>query len=307
MKKLTKIIKSPRKLVFHLAARFPKLTTQMDDEKLLRILYWSCFGKRLPLEDPLTLSEKIQWLKLYDRNPLYTVLADKEESKRFVAEQIGDNFTVKTLGIWSRIEDIDFDSLPDQFVIKTTHDSGGVVICTNKAELDKQVTINKLSASLNRNYFSLFREWPYKNIVPRIIAEEYLSPEPGETLTDFKFYCFNGEPKLLKTAVRDANGQIRTDFFDLNMKLIPLKQQGYENSTELPVVPRNLNAMVDTARKLTLGIPFVRLDFYEIDNRVLIGEFTFHPSSGLMPYEPEDADLWLGSLLQLPERKVIGE
>lgn len=273
------------------------------DEYYLKLLYRLMMGKRLNLENPQTFSEKLQWLKLYDHKPEYTTMVDKYAVKDYVARIIGEEFIIPTLGVWNKVEDIDWDALPYQFVLKCTHDSGGLVICKDKSKLDKVAAIKKLKAGLKRDYFKMFREWPYKNVPKRIIAEQYIEPALDiNDLPDYKFFCFDGEVKAMFVATeRQVKGEeVKFDFFDADYNHLPFRQ-GHEHAKVVPQKPKNFELMKQLAEKLSKGIPHVRVDFYDIGDKVLFGELTLYHFSGMMPFEPEEWDYKWGELVKLPQ------
>lgn len=271
-----------------------------SDSLYLRMLFYCRTGYRLNLKNPKTFNEKLQWLKLYDRKPIYTTMVDKYEAKKYVANIIGEQYIVPTLGVWDRAEDIDFDSLPNQFVLKVTHDSGGVCICRDKASFDRQHAVEKLGRSLQRSYFMQNREWPYKNVKRKIIAEKYL----GENLQDYRLYCFNGEAKLIYsyTNVSEEDGSkpepSYCDIFDREWTPMPYRQ----NSPARGGVekPKHLDEMIKCAEMIAKDIPHIRVDFYEQD-QVYIGELTFYAGSGMSRFRPEEWDKKLGDWLILPD------
>lgn len=268
----------------------------MSDEKYLKQKYKKIFGKELDLENPQTFSEKLQWLKLYNRNPEYTKMVDKYEAKKYVASIIGEEYIVPTYGVWNKFSEIDFDSLPNQFVLKTTHDSGGVVICKDKAKFDYKAAKKKLTKSLKRNYYWLGREWPYKNVKPRIIAEKYLEDD-GDALTDYKFFCFSGKPQLMYIS-KDKSENPGTDFFDMDFKNLSIKMRD-ENSKKLPSKPEKFYMMQNFAEKLSYVAPHLRVDFFCIDNVIFVGELTFFHMSGFQKISPEEWDYKLGEMIKL--------
>lgn len=271
----------------------------IPDRLFLKVHFYNKMGYFLDLDNPHTFNEKLQWLKLYDRKDVYTTMVDKYEAKKYVESIIGPEHIVPTLGVWDKPEDIDFDSLPDQFVLKVTHDSGGLVICRDKAKLDKAAAIEKMRKGLRRNYFNQNREWPYKNVKRRIIAEKYL----GENLQDYRVYCFNGEPKMIYsyTNVSEEDGSkpepTYCDIMSPEWEKMPFRQMcpprgGVER-------PANLDEMINIAKKLSEKIPFLRVDFYEC-NGLQIGELTFYPGSGMSRFIPSEWDGKLGDWLILP-------
>lgn len=274
----------------------------MDDEKYLKIAYKIRMGKELNLQQPKTYSEKLQWLKLYDRKQIYTDLVDKYQVKKIVANIIGENYIIPTLGVWDRAEDIDFDVLPDQFVLKCTHDSGGLVICKDKKKLDKAAAVKKLNACLKHNFYYAQREWPYKNVKPRIIAEKYMEDNETHELRDYKFFAFDGKVKALFIASdRGSKEETKFDFFDENFNHLPFTN-GHPNADIMPKKPQEFELMKELASKLSEKIPQVRIDFYEVNGQVYFGEITFFHWSGMTPFEPEEWDYKFGEWIKLPEK-----
>ena len=294
-------IKKPSRVILFLMNR--GLFNFLSDKKYLEMRYKLRFGKKLDLENPLTYNEKLQWLKLYDRSPEYTKMVDKYEVKKYVADKIGEEYIIPTLGVWDKFEDIDFDKLPDQFVLKCTHDSGGIVICKDKSKLDKEKAQKKIEKGLKRNYYWASREWPYKDVKPRIIAEKYMVDESGYELKDYKFFCFDGKVKMLFIATdRGVEGKdTKFDFFDENFVHLPIKN-GHENAEKELACPEGFEKMKELAEKLSKGIPQLRVDFYNINGQIYFGETTFFHWSGMVPFEPEEWDAKLGEYIELPTK-----
>ena len=273
----------------------------MSDEQYLKIAYWARMGKKLNIDKPQTFSEKLQWMKLHDRNPLYTKMVDKFEVKSLVAEKIGSEYIIPTIGVWDNVDEIDFASLPNQFVLKCTHDSGGLVICKDKSSLNINSAKKALAKCLKHSFYWGMREWPYKNVKPRIIAEQYMEDETGE-LRDFKFFCFNGEVKALFIATdRTKKEETKFDFFDADFNHLPFTN-GHPNAKIPPAKPVCFDEMKSLAAKLSCGIPQVRIDFYEIRGKVYFGEMTFFHWSGFTPFVPEEWDYKFGSWIKLPNK-----
>ena len=274
----------------------------LSDKLYLKIQYRRILREKLNLDNPQKYNEKLQWLKLYNRRPEYTALVDKYEVKPIIAKQIGEEHIIKTLGVWDNFDDIDFNTLPNQFVLKCTHDSGGLVICKDKSQLNKIEAKRKIEASLKSNFFYFSREWPYKDVKPRIIAEEYMEDETGE-LKDFKFFCFNGEPKALFIASdrQDKNEETKFDFFDMDFKHLPFRG-GHPNATKPIPCPNGFEEMKRLAKILSAGMPHVRVDFYDIDGHIYFGEMTFFHWSGMAPFDPQDWNCKFGEWLKLPEK-----
>lgn len=268
----------------------------LPDELYIQLNYFAHFRKFANLKNPVTYNEKLNWLKLHDRNPLYTTLVDKYEVKSYVDKLIGGGYTVPTLGVWSTVDDIDFDLLPDQFVLKCTHDSEGLVICKDKKKLDIQVTKNKLKNALAQNFFYIGREWPYKNVKPRIIAEQYMEDHIDGELRDYKFFCFNGEPKLMFIASGRGHNATKFDYYDLNFNHVDILQK-YPNANEPLRKPETFEQMIEFSKVLSKGFPHVRVDFYEVDGHLYFGEMTFYHFSGFMPFRPSKWDRIFGEWL----------
>ena len=255
--------------------------------------YYEVFGQRPDLNRPRRYTEKLQKMILCDHNPLYHRLVDKAEVKSYVSSLIGEEHIIPTLGVWSRAEDIDWDSLPDYFVLKCTHDSGSALICRDKASFDREAACEKLRAALSRDYWKVSREWAYKGVKPRIIAEAYL----GDDVADYKFFCFNGKPELLFVATeRQKEGEeVKFDFFDMSFNHLDIRN-GHPNASVPPARPEHFEEMKDLAARLSAGLPQVRVDFYELGGKVYFGEYTFYHFRGLVPFEPDGWDVKIGHL-----------
>lgn len=300
LKKIKTFFKSAEKRTIFLAQH--GFYRNMDDAKFLKKQFKNVFGYELNLDNPKTFNEKIQWLKLYDRKEIYTQLVDKHKVKEHVARLIGSEYIIKTIGVWDRFEDIDFEKLPNQFVLKCTHDSGGLIVCKNKKEFNIKKAKSKINNCLKKNYYYQNREWPYKNVKPRIICEEYMSDEKQQDLLDYKFLCFNGKVKAsFVCSDRRSNKGLAIDFFDRDWNHLPMKRR-YRNADNVPTQPINYELMINLAEILCKDIPFVRVDFYEINKKVYFGELTFYPGSGLEEFTPEEYDYLFGKMIELPER-----
>ena len=294
------IIKKPSLLFLTLGHR--GFLNWIDDETYIKIAYRIRMGKKLNLDLPVTYSEKLQWLKLYDRKQIYTTMVDKYEVKEYVSKIIGDRYVIPTYNVWNNVEDINFDLLPDQFVLKCTHDSGGLVICKDKSRLDITATKKKLNACLNHNFFYAQREWPYKDVKPRIIAEPYVEDKITKELRDYKFFCFNGEVKAMFIASdRGSVEETKFDFYDQNFNHLPFTN-GHLNADIPPQKPEQFELMKKLAAQLSCGIPQLRVDFYEANGQVYFGELTFFHWSGMTPFEPEEWDNKFGEWITLPSK-----
>lgn len=274
---------------------------QMSDTLYLKCMYSIRLGKKLNLKNPKTFNEKLQWLKLHDRNPLYTTMVDKYAAKKYVADKIGEEYIIPTLGVWDKFDDIDFDSLPNQFVLKCTHDSGGLVICKDKDVLDREYAKQKIEKSLKKNYYYRSREWPYKNVKPRIIAEKFMNDDKNDELIDYKMMCFHSKVKATFTCTgrRSKNG-LRVTFYDTDWNRLPFERHYPASDVDIEK-PKNYQEMVELAEKLSENISFVRVDFYEIQGKVYFGEMTFYPGGGFEEFTPDTWDYEFGKMLKLPE------
>lgn len=274
------------------------------DRLYLQIIYYLKMGRRLNLDDPKTMNEKLQWLKLNNRKPEYTSMVDKILVKDYVSDKIGAGYVAPLLGVWDRVEDIDFDSLPDKFVLKANHsgDNKGVVICPDKSALDMDKARRNLKKSLKLDIYRVYREWPYKNVRKRFFAEEYL----GKELVDYKFYCFDGHVDSVLVCVDRQIGDTKFYFFDREWKLKRYNQRGKDAPEDFTLPkPEGIDEMFGLASKLSEGLPFARVDFYDVDGKVYFGEITFFPSGGFDPNRLPEADLLFGSMIDLDKVEVI--
>ena len=270
-----------------------------SDELYLKIVYWLSMGKRLNLKNPKTFKEKLQWLKLYNRKPEYTIMVDKVKAKEYVAKIIGKEHIIPTLGVWDDPDEIDFDALPNQFVLKCNHNSGmGMCICRNKSKLDIAKVKRELRKGLRQDYYMTNREWPYKNVPRKIMAEKFMQDGNKPDLTDYKFFCFNGEPKMMYVSHDNAE-HATTDFFDMDYNRLPIRMKD-PNSEVLPEQPKEFEEMKQYARQLSKNMPFLRVDFYVICHVVYFGELTFFHNSGLTPIRPTEWEYKIGKWLKLP-------
>ena len=275
----------------------------MNDEKYLKRLFKIRMGYDLDLTNPKTFSEKLQWMKLYDHNPLYTKLVDKYAVREYVTERIGGEYLIPLLGVWDDPDEIDFEALPNQFVLKCNHNSGlGMCICKNKSELDVAKTKAELRHGLKEDYFAKKREWPYKNVPRRIICEKYMEDDTAKELTDYKFFTFNGEVKALFVATerQKAGEETKFDFFDSEYVHLDLIN-GHPNASRIPPKPRCFEEMKRIASALSNGLPHVRVDLYEVNGRIYFGELTLTHWSGLVPYVPSKWDRIFGDWFDLPK------
>lgn len=273
----------------------------LSDEDFIKLKYRLVMGRELDLRNPTLFTEKLQWLKLYDRKPIYTSMVDKYTVKSIVASIIGKEYIIPTFGVWDKFEDIEFSSLPNKFVLKCTHDSGGLIICKDKEKIDYKAAQKKVSKSLKRNYYYYGREWPYKDVKPRIIAEPLIEDTKTGELRDYKFFCFGGKVKCYKV---DYDRFIchRANYFTPNGELMRLGEEVCPpDEKKIIPIPTNLNKMKKLSEMLSQGQPFLRVDFYNVDGKIYFGELTFFPYSGFGKFVYEDNDSMLGSWINLPE------
>ena len=300
MKSLGYYIKHPNEFVGGVFVKLNRLFR--NDELYLKVIFRCFMGRRLNLKKPQTFSEKMQWLKLYNRKPEYTKMVDKYAVKEYVAEKIGAKYIIPTLGVWDSVDDIDWESLPQQFVLKTTHAGGGngVVICKDKTTFDKNKAIAKLGNSMKSNPYYTLREWPYKNVKKRIIAEQFIDVKGHQDLPDYKFFCFNGVPKYCQVIAGRETGVTTIDWYDKDWVHQPFHEpKDYPFSKQGHSKPACFDEMWILAAKLSSGQPFLRVDFYEVNNKIKFGELTFSPTSGMGGFDPEEWDYKFGSWVKL--------
>lgn len=299
---LTKVlttIKNPVKLFVY----FTKYSdfSFMPDKMYISLFYRGMLGKRLNLKKPKTYNEKLQWLKLYYRKPELTMMVDKYEVRKYVIEKIGEKYLIPCIGVWDSFDQIPFDSFPNRFVLKCTHDSHSVIICKDKEHFNYQVAKEKLEKALKRNYYYEGRQWPYKNVKPRIIAEEFMEDAQDGELRDYKIFAFDGCAKALFIATDRSVQSPKFDYFDMDFNCLHIKQ-GHPNAKILPHKPEKLEEMKYLAEILSRGLPQVRVDFYEVNGNVYFGELTFFHYSGFVPFEPEEWNYIFGNWIKLPKK-----
>lgn len=269
-----------------------------SDEKFLRKKYRIVTGEELDLDNPRTFNEKLQWQKIYDRKPLYTTLVDKYAVKEWVKGKIGNEYVIETYGVWENFDDIDFSKLPEKFVLKTTHDSGGVIICKDKSTFDRRAARRFINNSMKLNYYYAGREWPYKDVPHRIIAEKYLVDESGVELKDYKFFCFNGVPKLIQVDFGRFTVHKRNlytpawEYVDAQIKFPK------DPTTQIPR-PVRLDRMLEIASILSEGIPQVRVDLYSIGNDIFFGEMTMTHGGGMEKFTPKSLEFQMGEWIRI--------
>ena len=271
-----------------------KIAFLFPDKFFVQLKYGLIFKKKLDLTNPKTYNEKLQWLKLYDRNPDYTKMVDKIDAKNYVSNIIGEEFIIPTIDVYNSVDEIDFDRLPNSFVLKCTHDSGGIIICKDKSKLNIEETKNRLRKYLKQSFYVKSREWPYKNVPRRIVCEKYIVDESGYELKDYKFFCFNGAVKALFIATdrNKENEETKFDFFDSDFNHLPFVN-GHPNSQNQIKKPDSFEEMKAIAEKLSKNIPHVRVDLYDV------GELTFFHFGGLVPFVPESWDYKFGSWITI--------
>ena len=278
---------------------FKKINPLIPDRLYLYLQYRYHLGKKLNLNNPQTFNEKIQWLKLYDRKPEYPTYVDKFAVREHIKRTIGEEYLIPLIGVYDNVEDINWDGLPDKFVLKCTHGSSCNIICEDKSKLDIEDAKTKLNEWMNKNWYWYGREWPYKNVKPRIVCEKYMVDESGVELKDYKFFCFNGKPEVMFVAT-DRGVDTRFDFYDMEFSHLPITQH-YKNAEKKIEKPKGFDEMAKLASELSKDIPHVRVDFYDINGNIYFGELTFSHFSGFVEFVPNEWDYKLGSMLRLPE------
>lgn len=295
-----KIISNPGRafcvLIYNLCNFFEPL---LPDKLFLKIQFRVQVGYWPNLDNPKTFNEKIQWLKINDIHPEYTYMVDKATAKDYVAPIIGKEYIIPTLGIWNDVDEIDWEKLPERFVIKSTSDSGGVVVCKDKKTLDITEACKKLKGLGSRDYTKYNKEYPYHNVPHRYIAEEYMEDESGFELKDYKIFCSYGTPLFLFVATGRQQHDTRFDFFDTNFNHLPVLN-GHNNADKTPIKPQNFDEMLSVASKLSIGFPQIRVDLYNVNGRIYFGELTFFHWSGMVPFNPPSWDLKFGEMIRLP-------
>ena len=276
----------------------------LSDEKYLKLIYWARTGLKLDFNNVKTYDEKLQYLKLYDRKPEYTNLVDKIEVKKIVGEKIGSDYIIKTIGVYDKFNQINFEELPNSFVIKCSHDSGGLVVCKNKNDLDLKKVKKKINKCLKHNYYKRSREWQYNKIRPRILIEEYIELGDINNHFDYKFMCFNGEVKylFLDVGVIDSEGghaeEYYRNIYDKDFNLQDFKET--RNNTPFIInKPKNFEKMIEIAETLSKNIPHVRIDLYNVNGKIYFGEITFYHGSGINNFIPNNYSIILGDLIDL--------
>lgn len=296
---LKKIYKEPLSIVRYFASK--GILNWLPDRPYLNLLFYSKMGTKLDLKNPKTFNEKLQWLKLYDRNPLYTKLVDKYEVRKYIAETIGEEYLIPLIGVWDKFEEIDFSKLPNKFVLKCTHDSGGVVICKDKNNFDIETARKKINKALKRNYYYVHREWPYKNVKPRIICEEFIS-DKETTPDDYKVLCFNGKAKLIMVHI-DRYGNHKLDNYDINWNKTTLAKDG-PMSDSVYDKPKQFDNMISLSEILASNMSHARIDWFIVRDKLYFGEITLYEAGGFDNFDNKQDDYILGSWIDLSKVKI---
>ena len=267
----------------------------------IRLMYYHITGIKLNLKNPQTFTEKLQWMKVHYRNPLYTDRADKLKVREYIAKTLGNEFLVPLLGVYKRADDIDFDKLPNQFVLKCNHDSGSILICKDKSNFDIEGAKAHLTKHINTNYYYPSREWQYKDISPKILCEKYMADEMNEEINNYRIFCFSGEPKIIQV-VCDKFADKKLKFYFTDWHPIKNTISMMPESDLILNKPDKLDDMLQIARKLSQGLPHVRVDLYLTYNKIYFSEMTFFDLGGNRNFKQQEFNLKMGSWLQLPEK-----
>ena len=278
----------------------------VPDSLYLKLLYRVIMGRKLNLKNPKEYNEKLQWLKLNDRKPEYAIMVDKYEVRGYIAELLGEQYLIPCLGIYDSVEDIDIDALPDKFVLKCTHDSGSVEICKDKSCYDMEGAKHRLSQAMKRNYYATYREWPYKYVKPRIIAEGYLEGDEGD-LKDYKVMCFNGEAKIIEVHEnRFVEGKVHTQtFYDREWEIVPLTQVETVTVDKPSERPRQLEEILRLSELIAKDMYHARIDWYIEGDKIYFGEITFYDGSGFESVSTPEMERMLGDMIKLPEKEKV--
>lgn len=294
--RILKYLKNPRRVFLYLVERYPHLFK--EDKTYLKLKWYFQTGSPLNLTNPVTFNEKLNWMKLHFHDEKMPIMADKYEAKKYVASLIGQEYVVLCYGVWNSFDEIEFDSLPEKFVLKATSDSSGATICRDIRTFERGKAKVKFEACLHRNYYWDHREWGYKNITPRILADEFLDDKSGHELTDYKFWCFNGEPQYMYCTNKGDN--IYENFYDMDFQPVDINH-GYPRRQPEFERPKAFEKMKELAAKLSKGFPFIRIDFFYVNEKIYFGEFTFYDWAGLKPFATREMDEKLGKLIILPQ------
>ena len=296
---ITMLFKEPSTFFYTILKRYAYL---FSDKTYIKLAYRLRMGRNLNLKSPITFTEKLQWLKLYDRNPIYTKMVDKGYAKEYASAILGPEYIIHTIGEWDNPNVIDWEKLPDSFVLKTTHGGGGegVIICPEKSSINQESIISKLNRCLKQDIFLSSREWPYKNVKKRIIAEEMICVPEGEELMDYKFFCFNGQVKFFKVDFGRFQ-EHHANYYDVNGNILPFGEIRFRPIHDHKIaIPDKLSEMISLAEKIAIDKPFIRVDFYYIKGKILFGEMTFYPAGGFGKFTEDKWDYIIGEYLTIP-------
>lgn len=296
MSKIATILRNPRVIFIKPLEILSKILFKKNSNIYLQLMFLAKEGAWLNLKTPVTFNEKLNWLKNHYHKPIFTQMVDKYEAKALVSKMIGGGYIVPCLGIWDSFDEINFENLPDSFVLKATNDSSGAIVCNDKRELNIDSCRRRLNRSLKSNYYYSFREWPYLNVQPRIIAEQLLVDETGEVLRDYKFWCFDGIPTYMYITVKTDN--VYENFYDMEFNPVNIDHRFPRAVPEFEK-PKCFELMKELASKLSKGLPFIRIDFYQVGNKVYFGEFTFYDWGGMRRFKTKKQDIELGKLLNI--------
>lgn len=296
--KIIKAIKSPKMAILYLLCL--KIFRLLPDKLYTKIKFRVSMGKSINFKNIKTFNEKMQWLKLYDRKPFYTTLADKYQVRQYIEDTVGGDYLIPLFGVYNGYDEINFEELPKEFVLKPNHTSGDIFICLDKSKIDHDKLKKEIKRWLKRRYYWVHREWLYKNIKPKILCEKYITDGEGSDLKDYKFMCFNGKAKCIGLcSERNSKGGLKMDFYDMYWNIMPFNIYS-EGSGKLTPKPKNFENMVQLSEKLSAGLTFLRVDLYEVKGKLYFGELTFYPGAGAGKFTPEEYDYVLGSWIDLP-------
>lgn len=308
LKTMIKLLSNPNEFAIALFNNIVRtgIFNKLNNETFLRLRYYVVFHKRLNLKNPRAFTEKIQWLKLYFLKTEFTNMVDKCSAKEIVKEKVGEDYVISTIGFWERFEDIDFAHLPNKFVLKTTHGGGGsgIIICRDKKYFDKNKAKRILEKSMKTDIYKVLREWPYKNVRKGIIAEALVEQSDGQGLLDYKFFCFNGKVKFFKVDFGRFTSH-RANYYTREKKLLPWIESNFPPDPQINHhFPENFDEMIAIAEKLSDNLPFLRVDLYNVNGKILFGEMTFYPASGMEEFKPNGVDVEIGDMLTLPKPSI---
>lgn len=297
-KNIVKIMKNPSLIIKGLGSR--GLLNWLSDDIYLKLIYKSALKKELNLKNPINYNERLQWLKINDRKTHYTKYVDKLEVRGLISNKIGEKYLIPLLGVYETVDDIDWEMLPEQFVLKCTHGSGTNIICSNKSNLNVNHSIKQLKKWMNKNWYWVGREWPYKNIKPKIICEKYMVENEGEELKDYRVFCFDGEPKFIAVDFEINNKEkTRRNLYDLEWNFLE-NEISYPRELGIDVKrPFQLENMVNISKFLSKDMAHVRIDFYSIGEEIYFGEMTFYHQLGLAKISPEEFSDKMGSWIPI--------